>query len=99
MRFDHFSVIATGILLLVPSLSFAQGEGSRSVSGGGISVPGWTGKVDPGEGKTINDDKFSKQGNAFDVTTGPAVTYWNPANQATGDYTVKATFKEPKYMN
>jgi len=27
------------------------------------------------------------------------VTYWNPANKATGNYTVKATFKEPKYMN
>ena len=27
------------------------------------------------------------------VTTGPAVTYWNPANVAKGDYTVKATFK------
>jgi hypothetical protein len=27
------------------------------------------------------------------------VTYWNPANKATGDYTVKATFTEPKYMN
>jgi hypothetical protein len=33
------------------------------------------------------------------VTTGPAITYWNPANVATGDYTVKATFNEPKYMN
>jgi hypothetical protein len=27
------------------------------------------------------------------------VTYWNPANKATGDYTVSATFKEPKYMS
>jgi hypothetical protein len=33
------------------------------------------------------------------VTTGPAVAYWNPANKAAGDYTVKATFTEPKYMN
>jgi len=31
--------------------------------------------------------------------TGPAVTYWNPANKAAGDYTVKATFTESKYMN
>ena len=31
--------------------------------------------------------------------TGPAVTYWNPANTASGNYTVKATFTEPKYMN
>jgi hypothetical protein len=27
------------------------------------------------------------------------VTYWNPANVAKGDYTVSATFNEPKYMN
>jgi hypothetical protein len=27
------------------------------------------------------------------------VTYWNPADKASGDYTVSATFNEPKYMN
>ena len=43
--------------------------------------------------------KFAAEGNGFHVTTGPAVTYWNPANVASGDYTVKATFTEPKYMN
>jgi hypothetical protein len=26
------------------------------------------------------------------------VIYWNPANKATGDYTVKATFTEEKFM-
>jgi hypothetical protein len=102
MRFDHISVIAAGMLLVVPSLIYAQDETSRSVAGGGISAPGWTGKIDAseqGQGKTIKDAKFAKQGSAFDVTTGPAVTYWNPANQASGNYTVKATFNEPKYMN
>ena len=33
------------------------------------------------------------------ITTGPAVTYWNPKNTAKGDYTVSATFTEPKYMS
>jgi hypothetical protein len=33
------------------------------------------------------------------VTTGPAVNYWNPKNVAQGNYTVKATFNEPLYMN
>jgi hypothetical protein len=33
------------------------------------------------------------------VRTGPATTYWNPANKAAGSYTVSATFNEPKYMN
>jgi len=30
-----------------------------------------------------------KDGDALHVTTGPAVTYWNPANKAKGNYTVK----------
>src|SRR5207237_10320468 len=41
----------------------------------------------------------AKEGDALRVTTGPSVTYCNPANKATGDYTVKATFTEPKFMN
>jgi len=102
MRFDHRSSIATAILLLIAPASYAQDETSRSVAGGGISVPGWAGKIDANEqrqGKTISDAKLAKEGAALHVITGPAVTYWNPANQATGDYTVKATFNEPKYMN
>ncbi|HLH01053.1 MAG TPA: hypothetical protein VKX49_32415 [Bryobacteraceae bacterium] len=81
--------------------AWAQGDASRSVSGG-ITVPQWTGKVDPSEertGHSLNDAKFAKEGDAFHVTTGPAAAYWSPANKASGDYTVKATFTEPKYMN
>ena len=47
----------------------------------------------------MNNAKLSQEGQALHVTTGPAVTYWNPANKATGDYTVTATFNEPKFMN
>jgi hypothetical protein len=47
----------------------------------------------------LNDAKLSKEGDTFHVTTGPALAYWNPDNKAAGDYTVKATFTEPKYMN
>lgn len=80
----------------------AQGEASRQVAGGGVSADGWTGMVDPNEaskGQTVNDAKLAKDGDALHVTTGPAVAYWNPANTASGDYTVKATFNEAKYMN
>ena len=79
-----------------------QNETSRAVAGGGVSVPGWTGQIDSKEasaGMTLNSAKFAKEGDAFHVVTGPAVTYWNPANKASGDYTVKATFREPKFMN
>jgi hypothetical protein len=105
MRYFTALVIAVLTLLSIPSANFSQGgqmEASRGVEGGGISVPGWTGKIDAKEaaaGMTLNSAKLAKDSNGLHVTTGPAVTYWNPANKATGDYTVTATFKEPKYMN
>jgi len=104
LTFHH--VVA--LLCLAPFAMPAQtptqppSESARSVAGGGISVPGWTGKVDPNEeksGKTIQDAKLTQEGGALHVITGPAATYWNPSNTATGNYTVKATFNEPKYMN
>src|SRR5437016_7099902 len=90
--------------VFIPAV-FSQGgreDSSRTVAGGGVTVPGWTGKVDAREasqGMTLNSAKFAKESEAFHVITGPAVTYWNPANKASGDYTVKATFREPKFMN
>ena len=102
MRLPHTLALAAALVTLMPSAVHAQAsETSRTVSGGGISVPGWTGKIDASEeakGQTLNNAKLSKEGDALHVTTGPAVTYWNPANKASGDYTVKATFLEPKFM-
>ena len=77
-------------------------DGSRAVTDGGIKVAGWMGKVDASEekaGMTINDAKLTQEGAALHVTTGPATTYWKTGDKASGDYTVKATFTEPKYMN
>jgi hypothetical protein len=79
-----------------------QEDSSRAVAGGGVTVSGWTGKIDAREasqGMTLNNAKFAKEGDAFHVITGPAVTYWNPGNKASGDYTVTALFREPKFMN
>ncbi len=76
-------------------------DAARVVPGGGVFVPGWTGKIDAAEaanGQVLNNSKLSQDGTALHVETGPATTYWNPANKAAGDYTVKATFTEPKYM-
>ena len=98
----HVSTLAlTFGMLITPALN-AQDDASRAVAGGGISVPQWTGKIDASEvsaGRNLNDAKLTKTGETLHVVTGPAVTYWSPANRATGDFTVKATFNEPKYMN
>ena len=98
------TTLAVAFVLLIFSVpsAHAQGDANRPVAGGGISVPGWTGKIDARaekSGQTIKDSKLASDGGVLHVTTGPAVTYWNPANKASGNYTVTATFTEPKYMN
>ena len=97
-----FAVTAT-LVLFFSALIPAQGQdASRSVAGGGISVPGWAGEIDARSeqaGQTIKDAKLSGDSNALHVTTGPQVTYWNPADKASGSYTVSATFTETQYMS
>jgi hypothetical protein len=86
---------------IAASPALAAQEAERSVAGGGIHVPGWSGQIDAraaSQGQSVKDAKLSQEGNVLHVVTGPAVTYWNPANRATGNYTVKATFTEAKYM-
>jgi hypothetical protein len=38
-------------------------------------------------------DKFTAQGSGFHAVNPMAAIYWNPANTASGDYTLKGTFK------
>lgn len=94
--------VAVVLALAAPVVIHGQNETSRAVAGGGITAPGWKGTVDPAaarSGQKLEDAKLAQEGDALHVTTGPAVTYWNPANTASGNYTVKATFTEAKYMN
>jgi hypothetical protein len=114
MRVRHTKalMVALGLLLIVaPALPVrgraaalpapGQEAASKPVAGGGISVPGWMGKIDPGEekaGLTLASAKLAADGQNLHATTGPAVTYWKASPRATGDYTVKATFTETDYM-
>ena len=102
MRLVYGSVFAVALATFVHAGINAQApDGARVVAGGGISVPGWTGKIDAQEekaGQVLNNAKLAMAGKDLQVTTGPAVTYWNPKNVAAGDYTVKATFTEANYM-
>jgi len=101
-RICSFSLAAVAIAAApLASVASAQ-ETVHTVASGGISVPGWTGGIDANaakRGSTLKDSKLSKDGNALHVTTGPAVAYWNPSDKASGNYTVSATFREPKYMS
>ncbi len=103
MRFVHGSALAVALVMSLASVigAQAQADAARVVPGGGISAPGWQGKIDAQEekaGQVLNNSKLAAAGSGLQVTTGPAVTYWNPANKAAGNYTVKATFTESNYM-
>lgn len=97
MRLIHAATFA--VLAACLSMTLVAQDADRVVEGGGITVPGWTGRIDDGaakKGLTIDSSKFVREGDALHLTIGPAATYWNPANVAKGNYTVRATFKEGK---
>jgi hypothetical protein len=89
--------IVGGLLTASPAAQ-GQQDPDRKVAGGGVTVKGWQGKEDAGnrQGLTVNDSKFAPEGAGFRLMTGPAALYWNPANTASGDFSVKATFTEAK---
>jgi hypothetical protein len=99
MRAVYLSVAAVAVTVAVTSAMHqaAPQDPDRKVAGGGIQAAGWVGQADGG-GK-VEDAKLVLAGGKYTITTGPAINYWNPANVAKGDYTVKATFTEPNYMS
>jgi len=100
MRRSHVIAAVLAAIIAVPAISAAQ-DASKAVAGGGISAPGWMGKIDASEaakGAKLEDSKLVTMGPGLHVTTGPQVVYWNPANTASGNYTVEATFAEREYM-
>jgi hypothetical protein len=96
------AALAISVSAFLHDQSLAAQDASRSVSAGGVFAPGWTGQIDANEarrGSTLENSKLTLDGSTLRVTTGPATDYWNPKNVASGNYTVKATFNEPKFMN
>ena len=98
MRRSH---VIAAVLAAAVAMPAAAQDASKAVAGGGITAQGWLGKVDPREaqgGAKIEDTKLVTMGQGLHVTTGPAAVYWNPANTASGNYTVEATFTERQFM-
>jgi hypothetical protein len=93
------SVVMVALAALALAAPATGQDADRTVKGGGILAKGWQGKVDAGaakQGRTINDSRFEEKNGTFHISAGSASTYWNPANTASGDYTVSGTFTEPK---
>jgi hypothetical protein len=102
MRAVSSTIVAAAALMVAAGPAVQAQDAARAVEGGGISVAGWSGKIDASEakaGQKLENAKLAKVGDALEVTTGPAVAYWHADNKASGNYTVKATFTEAEYMS
>jgi opacity protein-like surface antigen len=89
-------LLTASLLLAVPA---AAQDADRSVKDGGIKAEGWKGRVDrrpASQGMTVANSKLTMEGDAIRLSVGPAGNFWNPAHTATGNFEVKATFKEHK---
>lgn len=98
-RMHRLTVVA--LSLAMASVVGAQ-DGAIAAKDGGIKMKGWMGEIDAKEksaGMKIENSRLVKEGNAIHVTTGPQGAFWDSKAKASGNYTVKATFKEAKYMN
>jgi hypothetical protein len=78
------------LLILAATLSVA------AVSVSAQSPQGWKVRIDRSTNAQDPDNTpnltFAAMGKGFHVKGGPAGTFWNPANTATGSYTLKGTF-------
>lgn len=91
-------MIQTSIALAfaMPLAVHAQAnDPDKKVSDGGVKVAGWQARLDDAS-KKVEDLKFVAMGPGFHVTSGPAAIYFNPANAAKGNYTVKASLTQTK---
>ena len=91
-----FSLAALLVMGAAPMAVSAQAaaDPDKNVTGG-ITVAGWVGRTDRAT-QQITNAKFFEMAGALHVTSGPPAIYWNPKNQATGTYAVKATFTQVK---
>lgn len=88
---------AVALAFVMPFAISAQQmkDPDKKVMDGGVKVAGWEVRLDKADAK-VEDLKFVSMGPGFHVTSGPAAIYWNPANAAKGNYTVKASLTQTK---
>ncbi len=91
------TIVISGIVLATASP--VTGQSATEGGGGGVTVRGWRGRVDPNverEGRKLSEVTFAEADSAWRVISGPAAIYWSPSNRASGTYTVTASFTQTK---
>lgn len=73
----------------------AQGDPDNKVAGAAGLPSGWVARLDRANAK-VDDVKFVSLGAGYHATLGPAGIFYNPKDQASGNFTVKATMTQTK---
>ena len=76
--------------LFVLALLLAAPLAAQAPAGLQVRVDESTSAADPDD---VPNVQILAAANGFEVKTGPAAVIWNPANTASGNYTLKGTFK------
>jgi hypothetical protein len=95
MRTTLFLLAISAAPLAAQAVTKDAPDPDKKVAGGGTLPAGWSGRTDR-PSQNLADAKFVQQGAGFHVTAGPPAIYWNPSNTASGNYTLRATFTQPK---
>ena len=77
------------ISLAILALTIAAPTMAQSTDALKVRVDRSTNSADPDD---VPDVTLESAGDGFQVNTGPAAVVWNPANTASGEYTLGATF-------
>jgi len=85
-------IAGSAVLLLLTALTVA----AQTPAGWKQRLDRSTSASDPDAAGTV---KFVTMGSGFHATNPQAAVYWNPANTATGNYTVKGSFRLVKPSN
>ena len=74
----------------------APAQPAANVTSAPVALPtGWQMRLDRPGAKT-DGMRFVTMGKGLHATTGPAAIFWDPANTASGNYTVEASFTQTK---
>ncbi|HVZ78591.1 MAG TPA: hypothetical protein VG818_11475 [Gemmatimonadaceae bacterium] len=100
MRSAVYAAALVALAMPLASQASAQGmekDPTNKVQGGQVPA-GWHIRLDDKDMKrfTTNDTKFVAMEGGYHVTSGPAAIYYNPANSASGNYTVTGSFTQVK---
>jgi hypothetical protein len=86
---SHYFRIVRSAFILILTVAFVAPLAAQAPAGWEVRIDKSTNASDPDD---VPEVKVATVGKGFRVTGGPAGTYWNPANTAKGNYTVRANF-------